>query len=180
VLPGGRGDGAPITTLIDLEPGTQPAHYFAGAADALLLLAHTGGCGLLANAGDLVSRQRAGKSFLALEPDERLLPPALVVPGQARVACLARSGRLLVFPLAELKRQANGGRGLTLMDVDAKDDPLVAVATCGDALVVQGTNRGRDKDELLRGAALAGPEGKRARKGHGVAGFKDVRRVVAG
>jgi topoisomerase-4 subunit A len=178
-LPGGRGDGAPITTLIDLEPGTQPAHYFAGAADALLLLAHTGGFGLLANAGDLVSRQRGGKSFLALEPEERLLPPALVVPGQARVACLARSGRLLVFPLADLKRQANGGRGLTLMDCDAKD-PLLSVATCGDALVVQGTNRGRDKDELLRGAALAGHEGKRARKGHKVAGFKAVRRVVAG
>jgi topoisomerase-4 subunit A len=178
-LPGGRGDGAPITTLIDLEPGTQPAHYFAGAADALLLLAHTGGFGLLANAGDLVSRQRGGKSFLALEPEERLLPPALVVPGQARVACLARSGRLLVFPLADLKRQANGGRGLTLMDCDAKD-PLLSVATCGDALVVQGTNRGKAKEELLRGAALAGHEGKRARKGHKVAGFKDVRRVVAG
>jgi topoisomerase-4 subunit A len=65
------------------------------------------------------------------------------------------------------------------MHCDAKD-PLLSVATCGDALVVQGTNRGRDKDELLRGAALAGHEGKRARKGHKVAGFKDVRRVVAG
>ena len=33
-LPSGRGDGQPITSLIDLEPGTQPAHYFAGARDA--------------------------------------------------------------------------------------------------------------------------------------------------
>ena len=32
LLPGGRGDGQPITTLIDLESGTQPAHYLAGAA----------------------------------------------------------------------------------------------------------------------------------------------------
>ena len=32
-LPGGRGDGVPITTLIDLEAGTQIAHYWAGAAD---------------------------------------------------------------------------------------------------------------------------------------------------
>ena len=54
------------------------------------------------------------------------------------------------------------------------------MATCGDALVVQGINRGKDKDELLRGAALASHEGKRARKGHKVAGFKEVRRVVAG
>ena len=42
------------------------AHYFAGAATQMLLLAGTGGFGLLARAGDLVSRQRGGKAFLAL------------------------------------------------------------------------------------------------------------------
>jgi topoisomerase-4 subunit A len=95
------------------------------------------------------------------------------------VAALSESGRLLVFPLADLKRQANGGRGLTLMDVDAKDR-LVSVATCGDALSVAGSGRGgKPKDELLRGAALASHEGKRARKGHKVAGFKEVKRVTA-
>jgi hypothetical protein len=36
-------------------------------------------------------------------------------------------GRLLVFALDELKLQSNGGKGLTLMDVDAKA-PLVSVA----------------------------------------------------
>jgi topoisomerase-4 subunit A len=179
-LPGGRGDGAPITTLIDLEAGTQPAHYVAGPAETLLLLANTGGFGLLAQAGDLVSRQRAGKTFLALEPGEHVLPPVTVQPSaHARVACLSMSGRLLVFPLSDLKRQANGGRGLTLIDVDAKD-PLVSVTTCADALVVHGINRGKDKDETLRGDTLAHHEGKRARKGHKVAGFREVRRVVAG
>ncbi len=177
-LPGGRGDGAPITTLVDLEAGTQPAHYFAGTADTLLLLSHTGGFGLLAQAGDLASRQRAGKTFLSLEAGEVVLPPTVVASGHSRVACLAKSGRLLVFALADLKRQANGGRGLTLIDVDAKD-PLVSVATCGDALTVSGVNRGKPKDELLRGPALAGHEGKRARKGHKVAGFKDVMRLTA-
>jgi topoisomerase IV subunit A len=103
----------------------------------------------------------------------------MVQATHTRVACLAVSGRLLVFALADLKRQANGGRGLTLMDVDAKD-PLLSVATCGDALTVQGVNRGKPKDELLRGAALASHEGKRARKGHKVAGFKEVSRVTAG
>ena len=34
-LPGGRGDGVPITTLIDLEPGSQVAHYWAGAAEGI-------------------------------------------------------------------------------------------------------------------------------------------------
>jgi topoisomerase-4 subunit A len=178
-LPGGRGDGAPITTLIELEPGTQPAHYFAGAADATLLLAGTGGFGLLAQAGDLASRQRGGKAFLALEPGEHVLPPSVVAAPHTRVACLAVSGRMLVFPLAELKHQSNGGRGLTLMDVDAKD-PLLSVATCGDALTVSGTGRGaKPKDELLKGASLSVHEGRRARKGHKVQGFVKVLRVSA-
>ncbi len=178
-LPGGRGDGVPVTSLIDLEAGTQPAHYVAAAADALLLLAHTGGFGLLAQLGDLFSRQRAGKTFLTLEPGEHVLPPSFIAPAHTRVACLSMAGRLLVFPLAELKRQANGGRGLTLMDVDAKD-PLISVAACGDAVRVLGTGRGaKPKDELLKGAALAAHEGKRARKGRKVEGLQKVQRVVA-
>jgi topoisomerase IV subunit A len=178
LLPGGRGDGTPITTLADFEAGSQPAHYFAGAADTLLLLANTGGFGLLAQAGDLVSRQRAGKTFLSLEAGEHVLPPSVVVAKHTRVACLAMSGRLLVFPLSDMKRQANGGRGLTLMDVDAKD-PLLSIATCSDALTVHGVNRGKPKDEVLKGADLAGHEGKRARKGHKVHGFKEVIRVAS-
>jgi len=164
-LPGGRGDGQPITTLIDLESGTQPAHYFAGTAEQTLLLANTGGFGLLARVGDLVSRQRGGKSFLALEADDKPLPPSLA-DGAGKVACLSMGGHLLVFGLDELKLQPNGGRGLTLMDVDAKN-PLVSVAAFGDALQVLGTGRGgaKAKEEILKGNALAAYEGKRARKG---------------
>ena len=84
-----------------------------------------------------------------------------------------------MFPLDELKLQSNGGKGLTLMDVDAKS-PLVSVASCADALRVQGLGRGdKPKDELLRGAALAGHAGRRARKGHRLEGFKKPMRVLA-
>ncbi|CAM5795926.1 DNA topoisomerase IV subunit A [Rhizobacter fulvus] len=163
-LPGGRGDGQPITSLIDLETGTQPAHYFAGAAQQTLLLAGTGGFGLLARVGDLVARQRGGKGFLSLEADEKPLPPSLA-DGQSQVACLSLAGRLLVFALDELKLQSNGGRGLTLIDLDAKD-ALVSVAAFGTSLQVLGTGRGgKPKDELLRPTALAAYVGKRARKG---------------
>ncbi|MBC7938802.1 MAG: DNA topoisomerase IV subunit A, partial [Chitinophagaceae bacterium] len=132
-LPGGRGDGVPITTLIDLEPGTQVAHYFAGAADSVLLLANTGGYGLLAEARDMHGRNKAGKAFLTLEGSDRLLPPVAVAAGHAQVGCLAMDGRLLTFAVDELKLQRAGGRGLTLMDVDARS-PLVSVASFGAAL----------------------------------------------
>ena len=174
VLPGGRGDGTPITSLIELESGTQPAHYFAGAADTVLLLAGSGGYGLLAKAGDLHAKQKAGKSFLTLDAGQTLLKPALVSPGLPQVACLAQDGRLLVFALDELKLQSNGGRGLTLMDVDDKA-PLIAVACCADSLRVLGSGRGgKPKEEMLKAAGLETHIGKRARKGRKVAGLLKV------
>jgi topoisomerase IV subunit A len=179
-LPGGRGDGVPITTLIELEAGTQVAHHFAGSADTLLLLANTGGFGLLAQAGDMLGRNRGGKAFLTLEAADKLLPPAVVASGHTRVAVLSLDGRLLVFAADELKRQAAGGKGLTLMDVDGKN-PLVSACSFAETLRVQGLGRGdKPKDEALRGAALLFHEGKRARKGHKVEGFKKPMRVVAG
>ena len=186
-LPSGRGDGAPITTMIDLESGTQPAHYVAGAASQTLLLAGSGGYGLLATVGDLLSRQKGGKAFLTLEVGEAPLAPSLAsapaptgTHGPAQVACLSASGRLLVFPLDELKLQPKGGRGLTLMDLDAKD-ALAGCIAFGTALRVLGVGRaGRAKDETLKGAALLAHVGKRARKGKALdLGMKAHRLVAA-
>ena len=177
-LPGGRGDGVPITSLIDLDTGTQPVHYFAGAADTTLLLANTGGFGLLAKAGDMQGRQKAGKAFLTLADNERVLPPVAVGAKHTQVACLSLDGRLLVFPLDELKLQPNGGKGLTLMDVDDKE-PLVSVTTCADTLKVLGTGRGgKPKEEDLKNAGLAEHIGKRARKGRKIDGFVKPMRVI--
>ncbi|MBT9503736.1 MAG: DNA topoisomerase IV subunit A [Burkholderiaceae bacterium] len=181
LLPGGRGDGVPITTLIELESGTQAAHYFAGAASQKLVLAGTGGFGLLAQVGDLASRQKGGKTFLTLEAGEKPLPPSAVPAGDllgSQLACLSLNGRLLVFPLDELKHQPKGGRGLTLMDLEAKD-ALVSVAAFGQALQVLGTGRGgKPKEEILKNTALAAHVGKRARKGKSLEGIKGLR-VVA-
>ncbi|MCH7345797.1 DNA topoisomerase IV subunit A [Pelomonas sp. CA6] len=180
-LPGGRGDGQPITTLIDLEPGTQIAHYLAASPTQRLVLAGTGGFGLVAEVGDLVGRQKAGKSFLSLEGDERPLAPALVPAGELaalQLGCLSLNGRLLSFPLDELKHQPKGGRGLTLMDLEPKD-ALVSVAAFGQQLLVQGSGRGgKAKEELLKGAALASYAGKRARKGKAVEGLQKVLRLL--
>jgi len=177
-LPGGRGDGLPVTSLIDLEPGTQPAHYFAGPGQATLLLANSGGFGLLAHAADLQGRQKAGKAFLTLEDGELLLPPAVVAQAHRQVACLSGDGRLLVFALSDLKLQPKGGRGLTLMDVDSKA-PLLAAVTIAESVTVQGSGRGgKPKDELIKGVALASYQGKRARKGRMVEGLQKVLRLA--
>jgi topoisomerase-4 subunit A len=179
-LPGARGDGAPITTMIELESGTQPLHYLAGSTDQTLLFANTGGFGLLAKLGDLLTRQKGGKSFLTLDEGDIVLPPVLVQPDHTQVACLAQGGRMLVFALDELKLQSNGGRGLTLMEVDAKKDPLISVATAHNGVKVIGSGRGgKAKEEDVRNSAYTAHVGKRARKGKAVDAFQKVMRVLA-
>jgi len=178
-LPGARGDGQPITSMIELESGTQPVHYLAGPVDQTLLLANTGGFGLLAKMGDLITRQKGGKGFLTLDEGDFVLPPVLVKPSHTQVACLAQGGRMLVFALDELKLQSNGGRGLTLMDVDPKTDPLVSIATVHQGVRVIGSGRGgKAKDEDVRNSAFAAHIGKRARKGKAVDGMQKVVRVL--
>jgi len=182
LLPGGRGDGQPITTLIELESGTQIAHYYAAASSQRLVLAGTGGFGLIAQLGDLVGRQKAGKTFLSLEGEEKPLPPSPVPAGEVlgvQLACLSLQGRLLTYALDELKHQPKGGRGLTLMDLEAKD-ALISTAAFTNSLQVLGSGRGgKPKEELLKGAGLAGYAGKRARKGKPVEGLQKVLRVLA-
>ncbi len=178
-LPGGRGDGAPVTSLIDLEPGSQAQHFIVAPNATKLLLASTAGFGLIAHVGDMLSRQRAGKSFLTVDAGVHVLAPAVIDDDHANVACLSLSGRLLVFELADLNHQAKGGRGLTMMDV-AEKDPMISTASFGVSLIVQGLGRGaKSKEESLRGAALGEHEGKRARKGRKLGGFTKLLRVRA-
>ena len=93
----------------------------------------------------------------------------------AQLACLSANGRLLVFPLEELKHQPKGGRGLTLIDLDANDS-LASVAAFTQTLRVLGSGRGgKAKDETLKGAALGLHLGKRARKGRVVDAMKAQR-----
>ncbi len=129
-------------------------------ADTTLLLASSAGFGLMAKAGDMQGRNRSGKAFLTLDDGQLLLPPRVVLPGHRQVACLAADGRLLVFALDELKLQPGGGKGLTLMDVDASA-ALLSVAPLADVLVVQGSGRGgKPKEETLKNRRAGGLPGQ--------------------
>jgi len=77
-LPGARGDGQPITTLIELEAGTEVLHYFAGAERASLLLSSSAGYGFVAHVADMLSRTRGGKAFMNMGEGEHICRPSIV------------------------------------------------------------------------------------------------------
>ncbi|MDR0479595.1 MAG: DNA topoisomerase IV subunit A, partial [Burkholderiaceae bacterium] len=176
-LPGARGDGQPITTLIDLEAGTQPAHYFAGPESAVLLLASSGGYGFLARVADMLTRQRGGKAFITVDADGMGCRPSLawIEGGTAatHVACVSTNGRLLTFEVGELKRLEKGGRGLMLLGLDAKD-ALAGAAAYTRSVRVSGIGRGgKPREETLEIRSLNNARSARGRKGRDASfGFK--------
>lgn len=165
-LPGARGDGVPITTLIDLASGTRILHYFAGKSDITLLLASSAGYGFTTKVGDMVGRMKAGKAFMTLEESEEPLTPTVVSEEASAIACLSEKGRLLVFGLSEMKHLANGGRGVILMDIEAKEKLIATAAINQRGVKVIGANKsGKPQEAHLSAGSLALHIGKRARKG---------------
>ncbi len=185
-LPGARGDGQPVTTLIELEPRTHLLHYFAGAAGSWLLLSGSGGYGFLATVENMLSRQKGGKTFINLGEGETVcrpspanvpapagLPPAGLSLPATHVACASTGGRILTFEIGELKPMANGGRGLMLIDLEARDT-LAGAAAYTRSIRISGIGRGgKEREETLEIRSLNNARAGRGRKGKAAdLGFK--------
>ncbi|NDC03735.1 MAG: DNA topoisomerase IV subunit A [Betaproteobacteria bacterium] len=142
-LPSARGDGSPITTLIELEAGSRVAFVFAAQVGDRVIFASRLGQGFQCLAADLMTRQRAGKQFMHLDANDMLIRPVVdIKSAEQRLLCLSEQGRALCFSLEELRQLKQGGRGVSLMDCDA-DDPLVAIAAhTPSSVVIEGTARG--------------------------------------
>jgi topoisomerase-4 subunit A len=169
-LPGARGDGVPITTLVDLSSTTGKSarieHYFAGSGATSLLLASSAGFGFIAKAGDMVSRLKGGKSFVTLDDGAVPLPPRVVMEAAGAIACLSEKGRVLVFGIDEMKTLTNGGRGVTLMDLEPKEKLLAAQPISQKGVNVLGTWAGdKPRTVELFASGLEPHFGKRAKKG---------------
>lgn len=183
LLPGARGDGQPITTLIELESGTQPLYYFAGPANATLLLSSSGGYGFLATVETMTSRPKAGKAFISCAEGETVCKPSHAsgtsgstpLNPATHVACASTAGRILTFEITELKQMAGGGRGLMLIDLDDKDT-LAGAAAYTRSVRIDGIGRGgKARDETLEIRSLNNARAARARKGRAAdLGFKPV------
>ncbi len=175
-LPGGRGDGVPLTTLIELQPGSQIAHTFAGSAEQRMLIATQGGNGFQTKVGDMTGRQKGGKSFLTLDDGDAPLAPTPIGDDATHVACLSGNGRLLLVGLDEVKVLSAGGRGVILMELEPKETLQQSIAVGARGLVLSGAGLrgGKVPPQTLAGKTLLPYVGKRARKGKAIEKLKDL------
>ena len=157
-LPDGRGMGAPLSSFVDLGSG-RIAHVLTGQAEEAILIAKTSGYGFICTYGDLLSRQKAGKAVVSVEEGASILPP-LRLAAADHLGALSSDGRLLIFPLEQMKRLASG-KGVQIIGLRAGESLRAVIVTRGSRVAIRGSVRNRPKTLPSEDRHL----GQRARRG---------------
>ncbi|MDD2700155.1 MAG: DNA topoisomerase IV subunit A [Sideroxydans sp.] len=168
-LPGGRGDGVPLATLVEVATGAKIVHVICGNAEQHVMLATAAGYGFTCTIGNMVGRNKAGKQFISVE-GEAILAPALFAPNDnALVVAACKSGRVLAFLLAEMKQLAGGGKGVAVMGMTDNDELAAVTVTSQPKVTVVTSNGSKEQSVSLNDRDLQSHFGKRARMGKALA-----------
>lgn len=122
-IPGGRGDGSPISSFLTIQSGATVQHFLGGAPGDSYLFSNDAGYGYITNLGTLDTNQKAGKIFMTLEPGEKILTPIKVSDANDWVVVSSKGpkeSRMLLFPVSEVKVMPKG-RGVILMGMDTEE-----------------------------------------------------------
>jgi len=132
-LPSARGQGDPLSGLFKPPDGAEFCGAMIGEADDQYLLASDAGYGFVATLGDLLSRNKAGKSILRVPPGGKAVVPSPVPrDSECLIAAVSSIGRLLCFEMEELPELAKG-KGNKLINIQSRrykagEEQLVAAA----------------------------------------------------
>lgn len=120
-LPGARGFGEPVGTMIDIEAGNDIVAVLPAVADGRMLLAASTGKGFIARMSDIIAETRKGRGVVTLKPGTKLVVVRLA-PAESTdeavlkdqyVAVVGDNRKLVVFPMSEIPEMAKG-QGVTL------------------------------------------------------------------
>ncbi|MBO9600906.1 MAG: DNA topoisomerase IV subunit A [Novosphingobium sp.] len=112
-LPGARGFGEPIRTMVDIDADAAIVALLAYRPDARLLLASSAGKGFLAPMGELLAETRKGRQVVNVKDGVKLAVVRPVGEGHDHVAAVGDNRKLVVFALDELP-EMNRGQGVAL------------------------------------------------------------------
>ncbi len=164
-LPSARGDGAPASSLVDVQGGAKIMFCLAAKAETTALVSTSGGYGFLCKISDMMSNRRAGREFMTMDESEATLAPFVYTEAAANyVGCVSEQGRMLLFRLPELKYQSKG-RGMILMGLEKDEKLVAAIVSDQQKLTIAGLTRGKANTIVLQGKQLAAYAGHRARMG---------------
>ncbi len=166
-LPSGRGDGVPVSSLVDVQSGAHILHCVSGPTKTKVLISSQGGYGFLSSISDMVSNRKAGRDFMTLATNDLMHKPCVYENGKdSLVAVVSSNSRLLIFPIGEL-REMSRGRGNILMGLH-DGETIVASAILNERFLCitgYGVRNNKLKQIKLVGEKLDRYIGRRARMG---------------
>jgi topoisomerase-4 subunit A len=112
-LPGARGFGEPIRTMLDIDAEAQIVALLVYRPKMQLLLASTVGRGFAAEADELLAETRKGRAVMGVKPGVKLAVVREIPPEHDHVAVVGDNRKLVIFSLEELPLLAKG-QGVTL------------------------------------------------------------------
>ncbi|MCC8458397.1 DNA topoisomerase IV subunit A [Photorhabdus aegyptia] len=121
-LPSARGQGEPLTGKLTLPAGATVEHVLMAPDEQKFLMASDAGYGFICNFSDLVAKNRAGKALITLPENARVLTPLEIThPQDDMLLAITSSGRMLMFPVADLP-QLSKGKGNKIISVQSASE----------------------------------------------------------
>ena len=120
-MPGARGFGEPLGTMVDMETGNDVVAALPATSGGRLLLAASTGKGFICRMEDIIAETRKGRGVVSLKPGAKL-QVVRVAPADAGdeaaakdqyVAVVGDNRKLVIFPMSEIPEMAKG-QGVTL------------------------------------------------------------------
>lgn len=161
-LPSARGQGEPITSMLNPPAGAKIEQVLFGNKDDKVLLSSSAGYGFVGQFGNFETNQKAGKSIINLS-DSTLLPINTIKKDDTLVAALSSTGHLLVFELSDLPSLTKG-KGNKIMGLKQQDgETLISLVSlsASDSLAIHAGKR----ILTIKPADIADYMGKRAGRG---------------
>lgn len=112
-LPGARGFGEPIRTMVDIDPDAHIVALVVYRPKGQLLLAANSGRGFAAEMDELLAETRKGRGVVSTKPGVQLKIVREIAPEHDHVAVMGENRKLVIFALSEVPILAKG-QGVTL------------------------------------------------------------------
>jgi topoisomerase-4 subunit A len=168
-LPSARGMGEPLAGRLTPPDGVSFVGVLIGPPEQHVVLASDAGYGFVTTLDGLQSKNKAGKSVLAVSEGAKALNGALAADPQTdEIAAVTSQGHLLVFPASELPVMPRG-KGLKLIQIPAAKHKSGEEIVVGVVVVPAGAGiriAAGSRHLTLKSRDLDAYRGERAKRGN--------------
>ena len=107
-LPGARGFGEPVRTMLDIDNAAHIVAAWPHKAGERLLLASTSGKGFVIKSDELLAETRKGRAVMTVKGDAKMARVVPIGEGHDHVAVVGDNRKLVVFNLEEMPEMQRG------------------------------------------------------------------------